>query len=73
MCIAVVFVYLICQVPYIAAIGILTFYPPSARKVIYFHRAVSIAILLIAGESVHQAVHLFRTRAGYPFRGALGN
>lgn len=52
MCIAVVFVYLICQVPYIAAIGIHTFYPQdSARKVVYFNRSVSIAILLIAVNS----------------------
>jgi len=52
MCIAVVFVYLICQVPYIAAIGIHTFYPQSSpKRILIFNRSVSITVLLIAVNS----------------------
>ena len=51
MCIAVVFVYLMCQVPYIVAIGIHYFYPISNKKILIFNRSVSITVLLIAGKN----------------------
>ena len=51
MCIAVVFVYLMCQVPYIVAIGIHYFYPISNKKILIFNRSVSITVLLIAGNN----------------------